>query len=164
MGIFNAFGRVRQNHGMEHATMHLLSWRNPYLQLMGRSTARGFLIYGDVDTQELASAASEALARLQRGEAHLAVHPRCGTNLAVTSLLAGAAAFSTSLGKPRSKWDRLPMALMAATVAALFAQPVAHRVQESITTSPEAQGLFIASITRQERGRFTTHKVSIGRA
>ena len=79
--------RVRQNHALEHATMHVLSRRNPYLTLMGRSTPSGFVLYGDVAAQEIANAATEALALLQQGQEHLAVHPRCGTNLAVTSIL-----------------------------------------------------------------------------
>lgn len=155
---------VRQNHALEHATMHVLSWHDPFLQLMGRSTATGFLIYGQVDTQALANATSEALCRLQGGEARLAVHPRCGTNLAVTSLLAGTAAFGSSLGRTRSRFDRLPVALMAATVAALLAQPLAYRVQEDITTSPHVDGLYIQSITRQQRGRMISHKVVTGRS
>jgi len=164
MSIWNAIQAVRQNHALEHATMHMLSRHNPYLQLMGRSMATGFVIYGQVDTQTMANAASEALCRLQRGEAHLAVHPRCGTNLAVTSLLAGTAAFGAStLGRARSRFDRLPAALLAATVAALIAQPLAHRVQEHITTSPHVEGLVVDSITREERGKFISHKVVIGR-
>jgi hypothetical protein len=162
--LLDAIQAVRQNHALEHATMHVLSWHNPYLQLMGRSTANGFMIYGQVDTQELANAASEALYRLQRGEAHLAVHPRCGTNLAVTSLLAGTAAFGTSLGRSRSRLDRLPAALMAATLAAIVAQPLAHRVQESITTSPHVGDVYVDSISREERGRFVSHRVVIGRS
>jgi hypothetical protein len=164
MSIWKAIQAVRQNHALEHATMHVLSWHNPYLQLMGRSTASGFMIYGQVDTQELANAAGEALCRLQQGEAHLAVHPRCGTNLAVTSLLAGTAAFGTSLGRPRSRFDRLPAALMAATLAALVAQPLAHRVQEDITTSPHVADAYVEAITREERGRFVSHRVTIGRS
>ncbi len=155
---------VRQNHALEHATMHVLSWHDPFLQLMGRSTATGFLIYGQVDTQALANATSEALCRLQGGEARLAVHPRCGTNLAVTSLLAGTAAFGSSLGRTRSRFDRLPVALMAATVAALLAQPLAYRVQEDVTTSPHVDGLYIQSITRQQRGKMVSHKVVTGRS
>ena len=155
---------VRQNHALEHATMHMLSRHDPYLQLMGRSTATGFVIYGQVDTQALANAASEALCRLQGGEAHLAIHPRCGTNLAVTSLLAGTAAFGSSLGRSRSRLDRLPLALMAATVAALVAQPLAYRVQANVTTSPHVDDLFVESITRQERGKLVTHKVVTGRS
>jgi len=142
--------------------MHVLSWHNPYLRLVGRSTATGFYIYGEVDTRELADAAGEALARLQQGEAHLAVHPRCGTNLAVTSVLAGAAAFGASVGRPRSRLERLPLALAAATLAAILAQPLAHRVQETITTTPHVEGLSVADITRQARGRLIIHKVTTG--
>jgi len=154
---------VRQNHALEHATMHVLSWRYPYLRLVGRSGPSGFFIYGSVSTQQVADAATEALARLQQGEAHLAVHPRCGTNLAVTGILAGTAAFGVTLGHPRSKLDRLPWALTAATLAAIVAQPLAHRIQEYVTTTPDVEGLYIASVTREERGRFVVHKVIVGR-
>ena len=144
--------------------MHVLSWHNPYLRLVGRSTATGFYIYGEVDTRELADATGEALARLQQGEAHLAVHPRCGTNLVVTSTLTGVAAFVATLGRPRSRLDRLPLVLMAATAAAIVAQPLAHQVQERVTTTPEVEGLYITTISRQESGRFIAHKVTVGRA
>ena len=154
---------VRQNHALEHATMHVLSRRNPYLQLVGRTTTSGFLIYGNVDTQEVASATTEALVRLQQGESHLAVHPRCGTNLAVTGILVGMAAFGATLGRPRSKLDRLPLALTAATLAAILAQPLARSIQEHVTTTPRVEGLHITDITRQERGRIVAHKVMVGR-
>lgn len=163
MSIFEAAQGVRQNHALEHATIHVLSRRNPYTRIVGRSTLTGFLIYGSLATQEVAGAASEALARLQQGEAYLAVHPRCGTNLVVTSVMAGTAAFGASLGRSRSKLDRLPLALMAATVAAIVAQPLGHRIQEVVTTSPEVDGLHIASVTRQERGALVVHKVVVGR-
>ena len=162
--MIDVLHKVRQNHALEHATMHVLSRRNPYVRLAGRSTFSGYLIYGSVDTQEVADAASEALIRLQQGESHLAVHPRCGTNLAITSVLAGTAAFGATLGHPRSKFDRLPLALTAATLAAILAQPLAHTIQENITTTPEVDGLFLTSITRQERGRIVAHKIVVGRA
>jgi hypothetical protein len=163
MNILELAQGVRQNHALEHATIHVLSRRNPYTRIVGRSTTSGFLIYGPLETQEVARAASEALARLQQGEAYLAVHPRCGTNLVVTSVMAGTAAFGASLGRPRSKLDRLPLALMAATVAAIVAQPLGHRIQEVVTTTPEVDGLYIASVTRQERGSLVAHKVVVGR-
>jgi hypothetical protein len=154
---------IRQNHALEHATMHVLSRRNPCMRLVGRSTHSGFMIYGSVSTQDVTDAATEALLRLQQGEAYLAVHPRCGTNLAVTSILAGTAAFGATLGGRRSKLDRLPLALTAATVAAILAQPLAQRIQEHITTTAEVEGLYITSVTRQERGRVIAHKVLVGR-
>src|SRR5512139_1244811 len=106
MNILELTKAVRQNHALEHATMHILTWRHPYTRLMGRSSPSGFYIYGPVTTEAVADAA---------GEAHLAVHPRCGTNLVVTSTLVGTAAFVATLGRPRNKLDRLPVALMAAT-------------------------------------------------
>lgn len=154
---------VRQNHALEHATIHVLSRRVLDSHVMGRSTPSGFLVYGSLSTSDLSDAVSEALARLQRGEAHLAVHPRCGTNLAVTGLLAGTAAFGSTLGHPRSRLERLPWSLMAATLAALVAQPLAIQVQRRITTSPDLGGVTIKNIKRMERGGMLVHKVTVGR-
>jgi len=61
---------VRRNHALEHATIHVLvRRRRPHKRLMvaGRSTDRGFFVYGAVDTDELHMAVSEALARLRGG-------------------------------------------------------------------------------------------------
>jgi hypothetical protein len=160
--MLDVVNTIRRNHALEHATMHVLSQRNPFVSLVGRSTPSGFLIYGSVDTQDVADAATEALVRLQQGETHLAIHPRCGTNLAVTSILAGTAAFGATLGRPRSKLDRLPLALTVATVAAILAQPLALRVQETITTLSDVGGIFVENVTRQERGKLIAHKVAIG--
>jgi hypothetical protein len=163
MKIADIANIIRQNHALEHATIHVLSRYNPYARIMGRSTFTGFHIVGALSTQDVANAATEALVRLQQGEAHLAVHPRCGTNLAVTGVLAGTAAFGATLGRPRSKLERLPLALTAATLAAVAAQPIAHIVQERITTSADVEGVFIANVERQQRGKWAIHRVVVGR-
>ena len=163
MKIFDVVNGVRQNHALEHATIHVLASRYPYSWMAGRSTASGFVIYGSFPTEMVANAASEALVRLQQGEAHLAVHPRCGTYLAVTSVAAGTAAFLASQGRSRSRFERLPVALTAATIASVLAQPLAARIQQDITTTPEVDGVFIKNVTRQERGKHIAHKVTVGR-
>lgn len=84
---------LRRNHAVEHATMHILARRHPYLNAVARTDLDGFNVYGQVDTKTLADTAAEALGRLQNGESDLAVHPRCGTNLAVSGLLAGVGTF-----------------------------------------------------------------------
>ena len=78
------FGRrIRQNHALEHATITILSGMVPDLRVSARSSSNGFIVFGDVDLGMLRRALDEALRRLQAGEAELAIHPNCGTNLAV---------------------------------------------------------------------------------
>src|SRR5437588_8796691 len=78
------FGRrIRQNHALEHATITILSRVVPDLRVSARSSSSGFIIFGDVDLGQLRRALDEALQRLQAGEAELAIHPNCGTNLVV---------------------------------------------------------------------------------
>src|SRR5215831_7679005 len=78
------FGRrIRQNHALEHATVTILARDIPGLGVSARSNAHGFTIFAALDTDHVRRAADEALHRLRAGEAELAIHPNCGTNLAV---------------------------------------------------------------------------------
>ena len=89
--------RVRQNHAVEHATITMLMARHRSLPLVGgRSNLRGYYVFGAVETEQLAAAARDALARLQRGEAALAIHPNCGTNLVTTGAMAGLATLAAT--------------------------------------------------------------------
>jgi hypothetical protein len=152
---------IRQNHALEHATIHILSRRNPGIRLAGRSSPSGFSIYGAVATEDVAGAAAEALMRLQRGEANLAIHPNCGTNVVVTGLLVGSAGFAAGVGRSRSRWERLPLALLAATLAAIVAQPLAHLTQQRITTTPAQDGVRLAGIRRQVQGGLVVHRLRV---
>lgn len=157
--------RVRQNHAAEHATITLLMARNRALPLVaGRSNQRGFYIIGAVDTDKLAAAADEALRRLQRGEAELAVHPNCGTNLVTTGAMAGLATYAaTAIGRSRKAGllDRAAIAVMAATVAVIASRPVGLRLQRDVTTLADVTGLHVASITRRQLGRMVVHFVAL---
>jgi hypothetical protein len=154
---------IRQNHAVEHATIHILTRRNPYLRLVGRTTPRGFLIYGEVETELVAEAASEALARLQRGEEELAVHPRCGTNIATAGVLAGLSAFAVTSVRSKSRLAKLSQILLATTAAIIVAQPLGLALQEYLTTSPKVGKVQIERITRKVMGRITVHRVDLGR-
>lgn len=153
--------RIRQNHALEHATMHILARSNPGLQVVGRSTAKGFLVYGDVDTQTLASAVSEGLARLQAGEHELAVHPRCGTGVATAGILAGLAAFVALQTERKSKLAALPKVLVSSTLAVLVSQPLGLTVQREITTSPNLEAARIGRIERRESGGMVSHRIEV---
>lgn len=163
--------RIRRNHALEHATIHVLTEHNPRRYLMGRTTDRGFYLFGEVGTEEVAAAVSEALARLQSGEHSLAVHPRCGTNLATAGVLAGLSSFvamqlsyrpTTGSGRSKSRLAKLPHIILAATLAVMAAQPLGLSLQKHVTTLPEAEGVTIEEITRQRRGQVTTHHVYLG--
>ncbi|MFZ2489704.1 MAG: DUF6391 domain-containing protein [Anaerolineae bacterium] len=155
--------RVRQNHAVEHATITLLMARE-YAPAMvaGRSDHRGFYVFGPVDTDLLAAAVNDALRRLQRGEAELAIHPNCGTNLVTTGAMAGLAAFAaTTIGRLRhsSLLDRVLSAVLAATVAVIASRPVGLRLQRDVTTLADVGNLRIAAITRRQIGSGVIHWV-----
>ena len=164
MNLFELITRVRRNHGLEHATVHVLSRRKSKLAIAGRSDWNGFTLYGSVTTEEVDQATYEALCRLRQGESDLAVHPRCGTVLATTGLLTGLAAFlaislDDSSARSRFRWEAIPLAVMAATLAAIFAQPIGLLLQERYTVSGQPGNLEIESIRQTSVGNLMVHRI-----
>jgi hypothetical protein len=153
--------KIRRYHALEHATIHVLAEHNPRRHLMGRTTTQGFYLFGEVGTEEVAAAVSEALARLRRGEHSLAVHPHCGTNLATAGVLAGLSSFVAMSGRSKSRLVKLPQVVLAATIAVIAAQPLGLSLQKHVTTLPEVEGVTIEGITRQRRGQVVVHEVRI---
>lgn len=153
--------RIRRNHGLEHATIHLLTEAKPGRSVAGHSDAGGFWILGELDTVELTETVREALARLQGGERSLAVHPNCGTNFATYGVFASLGAFLAMVGakRTRDKLERLPMAAVFATLGIIVSQPLAYRLQQRVTTSGDPQGLNIVRVVRSEFGGRTAHRV-----
>jgi hypothetical protein len=84
-----AVSSIRRNHGLEHATLHILSQRYPGLSMAGHSNSTGFWLFGDVPTEAVKSAVDEALQRMRSGEHNLAVHANCGTNFVTAGTVAG---------------------------------------------------------------------------
>ncbi len=140
---------TRRNHGLEHATIHLLSAQKPGRPLAGRSTPYGFYLYGDISDEEVQAAAHDALQRLQHGERRLAVHPGCGTNYLTSGAAASLGALTVlSIGDRKARWSRLPEVLIAATVALIIAQPIGPKLQERITTCADMGDLAIVAVRR----------------
>jgi len=150
---------VRRNHGIEHATVHMLTAHDPTTRLVGRADTEGFNIYGDIPTEALISAAHEALERLQNGEGSLAVHPRCGTNLLVAGVMTALAAALALGRKPSLK--KLPDVILATTIAAFVAQPLGMTLQEFVTTSPDAAGARIVRVRQSQMGQVKVQHVDI---
>jgi hypothetical protein len=134
----------------------------PQLPLAGRTTLDGFYIYGAPDRASVESAAQEALQRLLDGEERLAIHPHCGTGLAITGLLAGTLAFIATLGRGRLR--KLPRTIFAATLAVIAAQPLGLVFQERITTAPPPPSIGIEDVRFVPTPRgISVHKVALAR-
>jgi len=154
--ISTVLGNIRRNHALEHATIAVMMERQGPMRVIGRAWTDGFHIYGNVTTERLQQYADEALRRLQRGEAQLAVSPLCGTNLVVAGVLAGAGSWLAA-SSGRRRLNGLSNAMAAAVVGVIAAQPIGRLVQKHYTTSPDLDGARILSVERF--GRSNVHKV-----
>ena len=156
--------RIRRNHGLEHATIHLLSSRYPKATLMGRADTGGFYLYGNVPSHAVSEASREALRRLRQGEGHLAVHPNCGTNLLTAGVLASLTAYASLLGlRDDESWSdriaRLPFLIVVTTLALLVAQPLGMAAQRHLTTASDPGALEIDEIRNLSPTGSAVHRV-----
>ena len=154
---------LRQNHALEHATFALLTKKLGLSERMiGTSTFDGFYIYGNIPSEDIREAVTEALDRLQGGERELAVSPFCGTNAVVAGAMAALACYVALGGRKQA--GRLPLAILLATGAVIASQPVGRAVQKYLTTSSDLSSVSIKRITRRGSGARILHKVETERA
>jgi hypothetical protein len=156
--------RIRRNHGLEHATIHMLSRRVRGLKVAGYSTHEGFFLVGNPSTVEVAAAANDALNRMRRGEDGLAIHPNCGTNLVTTAVLTTLAA-AAGMSSKRSGGDRLSLTFTLVVLALVIGQPLGLLLQKHFTTSGQPGELEIAHIDKNEvtlpgGGKLTIHNIT----
>ena len=166
---FSWLSRVRRNHALEHATMQVLSERHHALQLMGRSSIWGFYIYGQAPTESVLAAAQEGLRRLKAGQRQMAIHPNCGSNLAIAGVLAGLGAFLALGGlsgadskRRENLWERLsrlPLACTSAILGILLARPLGPIFQAHVTTQPDVGDLCIVSVAREQKIGMLVHHI-----
>lgn len=155
--------RIRQNHALEHATIHVLSGRQPELRLAGRADHSGFYLIGTADLDAVADAAQTALQRLQAGEARLALHPNCGTNLVTAAGLAGSAAVLAFVGtrNTRERLERLPMLISLLAGVLMFAQPLGMSAQKHITTCAWLDDVHLVDVQRSGQFGLWGHPVPV---
>jgi hypothetical protein len=141
-------GETRRNHALEHATIHILSARFPGRPLAGHSNPTGFFLLGDLPTEQVREAVTEALARLQNGESHLAIHEGCGTNYIVSGALAGGLAFLGMSGtkNDRERLERLPLVILLSALGFLLGQPLGPALQKNVTTQPDPGDMTLVDV------------------
>lgn len=148
--ILTLIRRIRQNHALEHATIALLTQRHPRAQIVGFSGLLGFTLYTNLSVNEVFPAVQEALERLGHGEAALAYHPNCGTNLLTAAILTVGATSLVMQGKPvadrQEGLERVLKAITLNALALLLAPRLGMLAQAKVTVEPRIGELELVSI------------------
>lgn len=135
----NMFGNrmLRRNHALEHATIVVMMERDRGRKFNGFSDDDGFFVQGVRSTDEVDSAAREALQRLRAGEKGLAVHRNCGTTIVAANLLA-AVFFLGAVGLGIfMEWPLYLMILGGIALSLLLRVPLSLLLQRFVTTDAD---------------------------
>ncbi len=156
--IDQTISRVRRNHGLEHATIHVLSEKYKGFSAQGNSDHRGFSlnVYGNINEDQVEAAVREAYQRMKNGEHELAVHPNCGTALLTTATMATLAA-QTVFGLEYRRqgktghigsvlFNALPSAVLMVVLAIIVSRPLGLQLQAKYTTEGELGDLKIIDV------------------
>ena len=148
--------RTRQHHAIEHATIHALAREFPGQSFAGYSDPLGFTVYLPPATrpssastsvlidEDIRRAVGDGLMRLQAGEAHLAIHPNCGTNFATSALLVSLGAMVANSTR-RHPMDRLMWTMLLVLPLLLLGQRLGNRLQR-YTTLAEVGDRWVADV------------------
>jgi hypothetical protein len=156
--VSQLISRIRRNHGLEHATIHVLSEKHKNFSAQGNSNPNGFNlnIYGKISEADVIEAVDEAFARLKKGEHRLAVHPNCGTVLLTTAVLVTLAAQVVfTVEQKRQKQgalslpiflNALPTAVLAVVGALIVSKPIGVQLQAQYTVEGDLGDMQIVRI------------------
>ncbi|MHB9033298.1 MAG: DUF6391 domain-containing protein [Anaerolineae bacterium] len=150
--------KITQNHALEHATMHILGRRVAGLRLMAMADWAGFTVIGQVDTQVLIDAVAEGLERMREGESGLAMHPNCGTNLAVPIGLSGGLVLSAISLPAKWRFTRLAL-IMLAGFSLGVRKPLSNSLQKLMTTTTDLDQVHIQSVQKIYDGMIPVHRI-----
>lgn len=166
---FRPIRRIRRNHGLEHATIHMMSRKVKELKILGgRAVVDGFYIYGTAETEQIQEAVQEAITRMRGGDHGLAVHPNCGTGLVTTGVMTSLATLVGMLGTHghwKDRLSRLPTLIVLSVLAVIVSQPTGLSLQRYITTLGDPGDLEVVQISRQElktpfsQNTMTVHRI-----
>ena len=157
---------TRRNHALEHATMKVLEECYPGMKIAGVSNPQGFFLFADLPTEVVTDAVLKAQKRLNAGEADLAIHPHCGTNLITSSLLAAATAWIllySSSGTRKPKLYNYVFSICFAIPVYFFSEPLGPKVQKTVTTKADLGDLGVKLVESNGYGKSLVHYVHTGK-
>ena len=159
----NPVWKVRSNHALEHATLHVLSAKVTGARVSGLSDAGGFWLLGDVPTDLVFESAREALKRMQTGETDLATHENCGSNLVPSILASGGLAWIAMAGAGkdfRKKAMRFPLAVLLALIGFEAAKPAGLILQEKAVSTDHLDSMLVREIRCYKPYGLVIHRVT----
>lgn len=162
-------GRIQRNHGLEHATIHVLSEKHQGFSAQGNSNHRGFhlnIYSNSLSYDDVIEAVNEAFTRMKGGEHTLAIHPNCGTVLLTTATmttLAAQAAFAVE--SVRQGKERTPItvftggfssAILATVIALITSRSVGLHLQEKYTTEGDLGEMQLVQVKQMNPSAITS--------
>lgn len=150
---------IRRNHAIEHATINILEQSAGYqLRVSGLSKEDGFYIAGIENSEIVEEAAVRGLSLLKQGYCHLAIHRRCGTDIAIANFLAALIFLSLLLTTRIISVFNIIIALLLSNLISPY---LGEYVQKYFTTSCEVENTEIVGlqyeIGRQEEEMLLRH-------
>lgn len=144
---------TRRNHALEHATLHMLA-RTHKTSMAGHSNPTGFFLFGELLTEDIRAAVSEAYTRLNAGEKGLAIHPGCGTNLVATAFLPATLAWVPISGARSTRWRimLIPLAIVFGIFGFFLSKPLGPWLQRNVTTETDLGSMRIVDIIPVRKG------------
>ena len=159
--INTLFRKIRQNHGIEHAAVAILTKRKIKPPIIGLATTSGFIIYCKSNKDEMLSATNEAVKLINSGASELAISQFCGTNIVVGATISGLSALILSklLGKNSKGIVNIASGFFIST---LLSKPIGRIVQKYITTNSSIDGIQVKYIRSLNLGKFYIHHIGTG--
>lgn len=141
---------IRRNHAIEHATINVLEQQAGYrLNLSGLSREDGFYITGIQNPEIVEEAAVRALMLLKRGNCQLAIHRRCGTDVAIANFISSMVFLVLLLMTGRFSILNMIIALLFSNFLSPY---LGEYVQKYFTTSCDVMNMEIVGL-EYELGR-----------
>ena len=95
---------------------------------------------------------------LRTTQPELAIHERCGTNLAVSGMLTGLSAMAVA--RMRRPFNNANNVILASTAALILARPLGLEVQRYLTTKTPNASMVIEKVTPMKLFGTPAHFVS----
>jgi len=135
---------IRRNHAIEHATINVLEESAGHrLNVSGLSKEDGFYIAGIQNQEMIEQAAVNGLRLLKSGNCQLAIHRRCGTDVAIANFISAVVFFMLLFSTGLFSFLNIIVALLLSNLVSPYLGEI---IQKYFTTSCEVGNMEIVGL------------------